>query len=83
MAWTPVGATPGTLLSLGFDFTVEANNYSVTVSPTSGVDFHLLANPIYGIPFATTEPSGDLTYLTGGGGSVRPGSGFLYPRGLC
>jgi len=79
MAWTPVGATPGTLLSVGIDLT-RRDLFSVSVSPVSGVSFDILKNPIYGIPFVSGDPSGELAYETGGG-STRPASGFLYPRG--
>ncbi len=33
---------------------------------------------IIGIPLPETEPAGELTFV---GGSTRPSTGFLYPRG--
>lgn len=79
MAWTPVGATPGTLLSVGIDL-VRRSWFSVAIDPVPGTTSDVLRNPIYGIPFVPGDPSGELVYETGGG-STRPASGFLYPRG--
>lgn len=82
MAWTNPGATPGTLVTAPItEVGIASAEANVFISGIDGATFQQLQNPILGIPFATTNPSGELTYTGSGGGPTRPSSGFLYPRG--
>lgn len=84
MAWTELGATPGSATTYYYDPSMQyADASAFEYNPNNlivGLTVGQLTNPIYGIPLAG-DPSGELEFTGGGGGSTRPSSGFLYPRG--
>lgn len=90
MAWTQVGSTPafGTLRNAGGIFVGDAFINSRQQSlPSIAIpqmrslaSWYQIQDGIIGFPLSGAEPSGEIAF-TGGGGSVRPSSGFLYPRG--
>ena len=94
MAWTNLGSTPGNLRGTHYidrstptflETTVTRG--AIVIGSTSDSTYHL------GIPGRQLTPGGPLNlpdkYNTGwvdysaggGGGSSRPNTGFLYPRG--
>ena len=79
MAWTPVGPTPVTLAAVKICIDRRPIDGCYVTVPIAGVYIPMLTNPIYGIPFATTEFSGELEY-TSGGGTPRPSTGLVWPR---
>ena len=90
MAWTEVDAAPtfGSLLTpsgIFVDFNIRDRILETTMmnEPVlrTLVEWYDCQDGIIGIPTDTAEPSGELTFTGGGGGPVRPTSGFLYPRG--
>lgn len=79
MAWSQVGATPGSAITVYVNDDLPVYGATVYCLPIDGITIEQMENGIYKIPLVS-NPSGELEY-TGGGGSARPGSGFLYPRG--
>ena len=80
MAWTPVGSTPGTLSTAKVCIDRRPIDDCYVAAPIAGVDIPRLVNPIYGIPFVTTQFSGEIEYASGGGGTPRPSTGLVWPR---
>jgi hypothetical protein len=87
MAWSNVGATPGSI-SAGKYISDQWRSTVAILYSTDGPNWYAgggvnaVLNPLVNAPLIT-PPSGELTYSGGGGGSTRPSTGILYPRGDC
>lgn len=86
MSFSSIGANPtwGTLITAGLTIDYGSPEQQYTMDSTSisvanlGATLTCAAVNTSGI----TKPlAGWITYTGGGGGPVRPTSGFLYPRG--
>ena len=94
MAWTSLDSTPGTLdssryidptapLTLNPSGAVYADTNHIAYSPGVDIARQLNTNSPLGFPNAINQGWINFSELGGGGGgSVRPSSGFLYPRGF-